>query len=187
MVRSRGVSRRGSTSGTRGRASQFAPQNIILLASAAPPSPPSAHGRELPNNSFQTTRFKFHSQLNKPVLTASITIILVEEEDKPNSSVHTTTSQSQDDSVLQGDVVGTVFNWDNVQEEGNIPEAPQPPVETTPRNLQMDDLEHPSISNLNLEVHLGGGDLGDGDNAVDMWMGSPSQVATDAPDALKNA
>lgn len=131
MVRQHGVSRRGGTGGNHGHDSQSGPLNIIPLASASPPSPPSDHGRPFLQNSFQTIRFKFHNRLNKPILSTNITVILAEEEDKPSSFVHTTTSQSQDDSVLQRDVVGTVFNCDNVQEEGNMPEAPQPPVDTT--------------------------------------------------------
>lgn len=113
MVRSHGVSHHGRTSGNCGRP-QSAPQNIILLASA---SPVSEHGRPLPNSSFQTTHVKFHSRLNKHVLSASITIILSEEEDKPNKSAHTSLLQSQDDSVLQGDVVGRMFNCGGLQEE----------------------------------------------------------------------
>ena len=131
MVRRRGFSRRGGTAGNRGRASEPAPLNIVPLASASLSSPPSGHARPLPHNSFQTTRFKFHSRLNKPVLSVSITVILAEEEDKPSSSAHTTTSQSQDDSVLQGEVAGIVFNGDNMEEEGNVPEAPQPLADST--------------------------------------------------------
>lgn len=56
-------------------------------------------------------------------MSASITVILAEEEDKPSSFAHTTTSQSQDDSVLQGEVVGVEFNGGNMQEEGNAPGA----------------------------------------------------------------
>lgn len=96
MVRRRGCSRRGGSSGNRGR-SQPAPQNIIPLASA---SPSSDNGNPFPHNSFQTTRFKFHSRLNKPILSASITVILAEEEARPSVSVHTSTSQFQDDSEL---------------------------------------------------------------------------------------
>ena len=87
MVQRRGVSCRGGTTGNRGGASQSAPQNIVPLASASPSSPPSDHGRTFPHNSFQTTCFKFHSRLNKPVLSASITVILAEEGARPE--VHT--------------------------------------------------------------------------------------------------
>lgn len=67
MVRCHGVSRHGGTSGNHGCASQSAPQNIVPLASASPSSPLSDHGRPFPHNSFQTTHFKFHSWLNKPL------------------------------------------------------------------------------------------------------------------------
>jgi len=183
MVHRRGVSRCGGTSGNRGH-SQLVPHNIIPLASA---SPSSDHGRPFPHISFQTTRFKFHSRLNKPILSANITIIITEEEDKPSSSVHTSPSQSQDDSVLQEDVVGSMFNCDDLQEEGNVPEVPQPPIDTAQHNLPAVEPAHPSDGNLNLVVSPGGGDLGHGDNVVDMWMGSPCWVEKDAPDSLKQA
>lgn len=85
MPRRRGVSRRGGITCNRGRASCSTPQNVIPIASASPSSLPSGHARPLPHNSFQSTRFTFHSRLNRPVLSASITVILVEEEDNPNS------------------------------------------------------------------------------------------------------
>ena len=180
MVRNRGVSRRGGTTGNRGRASQSAPQNIVLLASASPSSPPFDHGRPFPHNSFQSTRFKFHCRLNKPILSASITVILAEEEGKPSSFVHTIVSQSLDDSVLQGDVVGVMFKDENMQEEGNVPEAPQPPVDSTQRNLPAFKPEHPPGGILNLETPSGGGDMGEVDIAVVTGEGSPSQVERDA-------
>lgn len=80
MPRRRGVSRRGGITYNRGRASDSTPQNVIPIASASLSSSPSCHARPLPHNSFQTTRFTFHSRLNRPVLSASITVILTEEE-----------------------------------------------------------------------------------------------------------
>lgn len=186
MVRRRGISHRGGTTGNRGRASQSAPQNIVPLASASPSSPPSDHGRPFPHNSFQTTCFKLHSRLNKPVLSASIIVVLAKEEDKPRSSVHTTMSQSLDDNVLQGDVAGVVFNGDNMQEEGNAPEAPQPPVDSTQLNFPAVEPEHPPGGILNLETPLGGGDMGDEDIAGVTWKGSPSQVERDALNSQKH-
>jgi len=57
-------------------------------------------------------------------MSASITVNLVEEEDKPSSSAHTTASQSLGHNILQGDVADVMFKGDNMQEEGNMPEAP---------------------------------------------------------------
>jgi len=107
-------------------------------------------------------------------------VILAEEEGKPSSFVHTIVSQSLDDSVLQGDVVGVMFKDENMQEEGNVPEAPQPPVDSTQRNLPAFKPEHPPGGILNLETPSGGGDMGEVDIAVVTGEGSPSQVERDA-------
>lgn len=176
MVRRQGVSRRGRTTRNRGWASQFAPQNIVPLASVSPSSPPSDHGRPFPHNSFQTTYFKFHSRLNKPILSASITVIFTEEEDKPRSSAHTTVSQSLEDNILHEDVADVMFKGDNLQEEGIAPEAPQPPVDCTEHNLPVVKPEHSPGGILNLEISLGDSDVGEEDIAVVTGEGSPSQV-----------
>lgn len=112
----------------------------------------------------------------------SITVILVEEEDKPSISAHTTPSQSQDDSVLHGEVAGVVFNGDNMQEDGDMPEARQPPVNSTQRTVLAGEPEHPPGGIQNLETSPGGGNTGDADNAAATWIGSLSQVEKDALD-----
>lgn len=157
MPRRHGVSRHGGNTGNRDRASHSAPQNIVPTAFASPSSLPSGYARPLPHNSFQTTRFTFHSRLNRPVLSASITVILAEEEDKPSSLAHTTTSQSQDDSVLQGEMAGVVFNEDKMQEDGIVPETPQPPAKSSQREvLACQPVHHPG-SILNLVIPPDGG------------------------------
>lgn len=143
MVRCRGCSRRGGSSGNRGH-SQPAPQNIIPLASA---SPSSDHGKPFPHNSFQTTRFKFDSRLNKPILSVSITVILAEEEDRPSVSVHTSTSQSEDDSVLQGEDVGIVFDCGELRAEGSVLDVLKPPEDNTQDILASADPANPSDGN----------------------------------------
>jgi len=164
MPRHRGVSRCGGNTGNRGRASHYAPQNIVPMSSASLSSQPSGHARPLPHNSFHSTGFTFHSRLNRPVLLASITVIFGEEEDKPSSSAHTTTSQSQDDSVLQGEMAGVVFNEDNMQEDGIVPEAPQPLADSSHREmLACGPFHHPG-SILNLVITPEGGIEGNAGN-----------------------
>lgn len=114
MPRRRGISRRGGSSASRGRASHSMPQNVIPIASASPSSPPSSQARHLSNNSFQTTRFTFHSRLNRPVFTASITIILAKEEDHPNDPTLSSSSQTEEYSTPQGEMEGAMFTTDNM-------------------------------------------------------------------------
>ena len=123
MPRRRGISRRGGSSASRGRASHSTPQNVIPITSASPSSPPSIQARHLPNNSFQSSRFTFHSRLNRPVLTASITIILAEEEDHPSDPAISSSSQTQEDSTHQGGMEGAMFTADNMQEDSLVLEA----------------------------------------------------------------
>ena len=98
MARRRGVPRRGGNSGNRGvsrRRRGSTPHNITPLASASPSSPPSDHSRPSLNSSFQTTWFRFRSRLNKPLISANITVIFTEEEDELTSSDNISMAQSQ--------------------------------------------------------------------------------------------
>lgn len=106
----RGIPRRGSNIGDKGCPSRPAPQNVMPITSISPSSPPLGQARSPPHNSFQTSKFTFHNRLNRHVLTASITIILTEEENSHVSLAQTTSSHSQEDSVLQVDMAGVVFN-----------------------------------------------------------------------------
>lgn len=94
MVRRCRVPRHGGNSSHKGPALHSSPHNITPLASATSSSPPPKHSRPSLNNSFQTTRFKFRSRLNKPLISSSVTIILMEEEDVPSSSDNNSMSQS---------------------------------------------------------------------------------------------
>lgn len=98
MVRRCGVPRREGVSSHRGPASHSSPHNITPLASASPTSPPPKHSRPSLNSSFQTTWFKFRSRFNKPLISASTTTILMEEEDVPTSSDNNSMSHSQSQS-----------------------------------------------------------------------------------------
>lgn len=154
------------------------------MASAASSSD---HGKPFPHNSFQTTRFKFHSRLNRLILSANITVILVEEEDRPSVFVHTSNSQSQDDSVLQGEDVRIVFDRDDLQAEGNVPDVLKPPEDNTQDISALVDPANPSDGNQRLAAPLGGSDTGAGDNVDDSWMGIPCRVDKDARDPLRDA
>lgn len=57
-----------------------------------------------PNSAFQTTHFKFQSNLNRPLITAHITIILLEEENQisPLSCMAPDLSQSSEKSMDEG-------------------------------------------------------------------------------------
>jgi len=68
-------------------------------------------------NSYKNCNFTFHSRLNNPTLTARITIILTEEESNQVSAFQTTSSYSQEDNVLYGDMTGVVFNENMMQDE----------------------------------------------------------------------
>lgn len=121
----RGISRRG---GNRGGSSRPAPQNDLPIASVPPSSASMGSARPSLQNSYQTFNFTFHSRLNRPTLTASISIILTEEENNQVSVAQTTSSQSQEESVLYGDMTGVVFNENMMQENPTVPEEPQQPV-----------------------------------------------------------
>ena len=64
------------------------------------------------NSSFQTTRFKFRSRLNKPLISATITVIFSEEEDELTSLDEPSMEQShsQNSSDSQGSLAGVVLN-----------------------------------------------------------------------------
>lgn len=88
MARRRGIPRRGSNSGSRGGSrgrGGSVPQHITPLASVSPSSPPSDSSSPTLNSSFHSTRFKFRSRLNKPLISATIAVIFSEEEDELTS------------------------------------------------------------------------------------------------------
>jgi len=163
MVHRRGYSHCRGGSGNWGR-SQSAPQNIIPLALA---SPTSDNSKSFACNSFQTTRFKFHSSLNRPILSASITVILAEEESRPNVSAYTSTSQSRDDSELQGEDVGIVFNSGELRAEGNFLEVFKPLEDNTLDISASVNPTNSSDGNQRLAAPLGGSGTGAEGNADD--------------------
>lgn len=100
-----------------------------------------------PSRIIRSNRFKFDSRLNKPILSVSITVILVEEEDRPSVSVHTSTSQSEDDSVLQGEDVAIVFDCGELRAEGSVFDVLKPPEDNTQDILASADPANPLDGN----------------------------------------
>ena len=114
MARCRGIPRRGSSSGSRGGSGgrgSSAPRRISPLATASPSSPPSDYFGPSLNSSLHTSRFKFKSRLNRPLISAIITVIFSEEEDELTSSAETSKEQwlSQNSSDSQSSLAGAVL------------------------------------------------------------------------------
>lgn len=131
MPRLGGTPRRGSNNGSRGGSSSrggsiahsIAPISMVpppsvpsdnsgpSIAPDAPSSPSSISSGTSLNNSFHSARFQFKSRLNKPLISALVTVIFEEEEEQnasDNSSsepsnVHTTSSSP-------GSAMGAVLN-----------------------------------------------------------------------------
>lgn len=178
MVHRRGSCRHDGSRGGRGR-SQLAPPPLIPLASV---SPPSDNGNPFLHNSFQTSHFKFQSHLNKPVLSANITVIIVEEEARPSVSVHTSATQSQDESEQQGEDVGIMFNCSYLQAEGCVPDVFKPPDE----NLQeVSVFVHPTSGSGGIQrlvALLGCNGIDVEDNVDDSLMSNPCPMEEEAQD-----
>lgn len=117
MPRSRGIPRRGGRSGIRANPSHSAPQQVSPIASVPPASPPSDQEGIISNNSYHSSRFVFHSQLNRPVVTVNFTVFVSEEERNPVSPTPFASSNSQDDSILLGNMAGRVFHVERWNEE----------------------------------------------------------------------
>ena len=83
-------------------------------------------------------------------------------------------------------MAGVVFNDDNMQEDGIVPEAPQPPADSNQREVLACEPVHPPGSILNLVIPPDGGIAGDADNEFVTWIASSSQVDKDALDSPKH-
>lgn len=179
MPRRRGIPCRGIHSGNRGSLSRPAPQIVTSIASTLPSSPSLDQDRFPPNNSYQTSRFSFQSQLNRPIVTVNFTIFVSEEEGNPSSSIPSVSSPSQDDSILLGDLSGRVYHADHMQEDAPASEAPQ---QLAP--LQEDALvcgpSQRDLGVLHLVTHPDGEPVLDADGLV-TWLASTSQEKEDTP------
>jgi len=124
---------------------------------ASPSSLPSDHSRPTLNNSFQTTRFKFRSRLNKPLISATITVIFSEEEDELTSSDETSKapSQSQNSSDFQGELAGVVLNVSTVLHEEGHQEDIHPQPASPQEQITACEPERLSRSVLNLVLPPG--------------------------------
>jgi hypothetical protein len=103
--RNRSGGRRGSGKHPTASHSVDPEQSPINLPSSHVDVPPLSPGRKpIPNSAFQTTHFKFQSNLNRPLITAHITIILSEEENQisPLSCMAPDPSQSSEHLMDEG-------------------------------------------------------------------------------------
>jgi len=133
--------------------------------------PPSPVRKPTPNSAFQTTHFKFQSNLNRPLITAHITIILSEEENQlyPLSCMVPEPSQSSEqltDGGSQENRMSDKLGQDEVPIviqplEDNIPTAGEGIFGATNHTL----------ANL----------VGEKDGSEDLRIGSACEVAEKTP------
>lgn len=100
MVRHRMRSRKGGDRGGSTR-SQVAHNEALPPPPISPPPsqasslPPSLPNRHYPHSAFHSNHFRFQSNLNRPLITANITIILFGEEDQHRAPVLISAEQPQ--------------------------------------------------------------------------------------------
>lgn len=177
MPHSRGIPRRRGRSGIRARPSQSAPQQVAPIALVPPSSPLSDQERIIPNNSYQTSRFVFQSRLNRPVVTVNFIVFVSEEESNQLSSTPPASSNSQDDSILLGDMIGLVFHVDRMYEDAPVPEVPQQP-DPAKEDENVCKPSQRATGYLHLVTDSGGALLLD-ENGFVTWVASPSQAKED--------
>lgn len=120
MPRSRGVSRRGSSSAPKGRARQSPSPLIIPISFASPSSPPPNPAKPVPNSSFQNSRFTFRSRLNQPIITFTTTIMVSEESELPVDPISSSSTPSPKESLSQGVGDNPNFTAMHMQEDSPI-------------------------------------------------------------------
>lgn len=184
MPRSRGIPRRGGRLGIRG-CSPPVPEQVAPIALAPPSSPPLEQDRILPNNSYQTSRFIFQSQLNRPVVTVNFTVFISEEENYHLSSSPPPSSPSQDDSILLGDMTGLVFHADRMQEDAPVSAAPQQLVPAQENDI-VGEPSQKVAGLLHLVTDSDGMPVLDDEGLV-TWFASPSQAKKASPASSSHA
>lgn len=182
----RGIPRRGSHSGNRGSLSRPAPQSVAPIALAPPSSPPLDQDRFLPNNSYQTSRFTFQSQLFRPIVTVNFTIFVSEEESTQFSSTPPVSSLSQDYSVLLGDLTGRVYHEDHMQEDAPVSEAPQQPDPIQEDALVCEPSQR-EVGILHLVTNPDGGEPVLDEDGLVTWVASTSQEKEVTPASPSHA
>jgi len=103
--RNRSEGQRGSDKHPTASHSVDPKQLLINLPSSHVDAPHPSHVRKpIPNSAFQTTHFKFQRNMNRPLITAHITIILSEEENQisPLSCMAPDPSQSREHLMDEG-------------------------------------------------------------------------------------
>lgn len=148
MPRQRGIPRRGGKTGTRGESGRHGssePRCISPIAIASPSSLPSENSKPTLNSSLHTARFKFKSQLNKPLISAIVSVIFSEEEAEATSSDEMSKEQSPShrSSDSQGSLVGAFLNvFASGHEEGQHKEfRPQLANEDIADNVYIEEIQ----------------------------------------------
>lgn len=142
--RLRGISRRGSHSGTRGYSSHPIPE-VVEPLTAAPPSPrPLNLQNTISMNSQQSSRFVFQSSLNKPLVIVNFTISVSEEPSITQNPSPPPPTVTEDANVLLGDMTGVVFHADHMQEDPEpiVQPAPEPIVQQAPEPIVQQPIEN---------------------------------------------
>jgi hypothetical protein len=131
-MRTRGVSRRGGSSSSRGRAGPSASPLVLPISSASPSSPPLSPTRLVPNSSFQNSRFTFRSRLHQPIITFTTTIMVSEEAEEPVDPISSSTP-SPEGSLSQAAEVNPPPSAMHMQEDSprNVDVSGTPMVDET--------------------------------------------------------
>lgn len=124
--------RSGDRPGSSKRPSVRPPPNPVLttinLSSSPEDPPPSNPSRKsIPNSAFQSTHFKFQSNLNKPLIFVQITIIMSEEVNQvaPLSCIDPNSSHSSERSSAENSL-GIKRETDLVMQVNSPPHNPSP-------------------------------------------------------------
>lgn len=132
--RIRGISRRGTHSGSRGQSTRSPPE-FAEPSQAVAPSPRPLHLTiPIPMGNQQSSRFVFQSSLDKPVITVNFTISVSEEAIRSPTPASPPRIIQGDSEILLGDLTGVVFPIDPMQEDfqPTILQAPAPITQSDP-------------------------------------------------------
>lgn len=114
----------------------LSPINLSFFPKDLPPrSPPR---KPIPNSAFQTTHFKFQRNLNRPLISAQITILMMEEENQvaplscivPNTSHSSKRSSEEDSQGIKREIEPGL--------QDNLPPVIPPLVDSDPTEVERD-------------------------------------------------